>query len=55
MVAELRLIDPTPEAAPSSKPPGVDQSVAIQLPSHEDGEGFLRNIRSNNVSGVDQF
>ena len=33
--------------------PGVDQSTAIQLPSAEDGEGFLQNIRSKNVSFFD--
>ena len=30
----------------------VDQSVAIQVPSAEDGEGFLWNIRFKNVSVV---
>ena len=35
--------------------PEVDQSVAIQLPSAEDGEGFLRNIWFKNVSVVEQF
>ena len=35
--------------------PDVDQSVAIQLPSADDGEGFLQNIRFKNVSVVEQF
>ena len=35
--------------------PEVDQSVRIQLPSAEDGEGFLWNIRFKNVSVVEQF
>ena len=30
-----------------------DQSVAIQLPSTEDSDGYHRNIWINNVSGVD--
>ena len=34
--------------------PEVDQLVRIQLPSVEDGEGFLRNIRFKNVSVVEQ-
>ena len=37
--------------------PGVDQtqSVRMQLPSAEDGEGFCRNIRLKHVSVVEQF
>ena len=35
--------------------PGVDQSVAFQLPSAEDREGFLQNIGSKSMSVVDQF
>ena len=35
--------------------PEVDQSVTIQLPSAEDGERFLRNIRFKNVSFDEQF
>ena len=35
--------------------PEVDKSVAIQLPSAEEGEGFLRNIGFKNVSVVEQF
>ena len=30
-----------------------DQSVAIQLPPAEDGDGYLRNIRIKNVSVVE--
>ena len=30
-----------------------DQSVAIQLPPAEDGDGYHRNIRIKNVSVVD--
>ena len=41
----------TPSAASS----GVNQSVNIQLPSAEVGEGFLWNIRIKNVSVVEQF
>ena len=33
----------------------MDKSVNIQLPSAEDGEGFLRNIHVKNMSVVDQF
>ena len=33
----------------------VDQSVNIQLPSAEDGEGFLQNIWFQNMSVVEQF
>ena len=35
--------------------PEVDQSVKIQLPFVEDGEGFLQNICFKNVSVVEQF
>ena len=35
--------------------PEVNRSVNIQLPSAEDGEGFLWNIRIQNVSVVEQF
>ena len=31
-----------------------DQSVTIQLPPAEDGDGYHRNIRNKNVSVVDQ-
>ena len=33
----------------------VDQIVRIQLPSAEDGEGFLQNIQFKNKSFVEQF
>ena len=35
--------------------PEVDQSVTIQLPSAEDGKGFLWNIWLKNMSIVEQF
>ena len=33
--------------------PEVNQSVAIQIPSIKDGEGFLRNTRFQNMSVVE--
>ena len=35
--------------------PWVDQSIVIQLPSAEDGVGFLRNVWFKIVNVVEQF
>ena len=38
-----------------AKSSGVEELVAIKLPSAEDGERFLRNIRFKNLGVVEQF